>query len=113
MAKIQGDGRKNNGGKRENSGRKPKIEEQSQQNIFIEAVKKITSQENEDQAKIDLLVELWDTQRGKIFISEHLFGKPKEQVEVTNKNEFPDLSNITTDELQRLLNEENDDETDN
>lgn len=108
METKQGDGRKNNGGKRPNAGRKTKIEEDQQNNIFIEAVKKITSQEDENQAKIDLLVDLWDTQRGKIFISEHIFGKPKEQVEVTNKNEFPDLSNITTDELERLLNEEND-----
>lgn len=108
MAKSGGDGRKNNGGKRPGSGRKPKVEEEKQNNIFVEAVKKITSKDDEDEAKIDLLVDLWDTQRGKIFIAEHIFGKPKEQLEVTNKNEFPDLSNITTEELETLLNDEND-----
>jgi hypothetical protein len=107
MAKQGGDGRQNNGGKRQNSGRKPKVDEEKKNNIFIEAIKKITSQDDEENAKIDLIVELWDTQRGKIFIAEHIFGKPKEQVEVTNKNQFPDLSNITTDDLENLLNAEN------
>jgi hypothetical protein len=108
MAKTGGDKRANNGGKRPGSGRKPKVDEETQNNIFIEAVKKITGKDDEENAKIDLLVDLWDTQRGKIFIAEHIFGKPKEQLEVTNKNEFPDLSNITTDELENLLNAEND-----
>ena len=107
MAKTGGDKRQNNGGKRSGSGRKPKVDEETQNNIFIEAVKKITGKDDEENAKIDLLVDLWDTQRGKIFIAEHIFGKPKELVEVTNKNEFPDLSNITTDELENLLNAEN------
>ena len=107
MAKTGGDKRQNNGGKRSGSGRKPKVDEETQNNIFIEAVKKITGKEDEENAKIDLLVDLWDTQRGKIFIAEHIFGKPKEIVEVTNKNKFPDLSNITTDELENLLNAEN------
>ena len=107
MQKPQ-DLRKNNGGKRENAGRKPKVDEEKSNNIFLEAIKKITSQTNTEQAKIEILVELWDTQRGKIFIAEHVFGKPQERVEVINKNEFPDLSNITTDELQRLLNEDTD-----
>ena len=108
MAKTGGDKRANNGGKRKGAGRKPKADEETKNNLFVEAVKKITCKDDEDDAKIDLLVDLWDTQRGKIFIAEHIFGKPKEQLEVTNKNQFPDLSNITTDELENLLNAEND-----
>lgn len=96
------------GGARPGAGRKPVVDELKQSELFIEAVKKITGKDDERAAKIDLLVDLWETQRGKIFISEHVFGKPKEIVEVTNKNEFPDLSNVTTADLERLLNEQND-----
>lgn len=98
----------NRGGKRKGAGRKPIVEEMQQKVLFVEAVKKITGKEDSDAAKIDLLVDLWETQRGKIFICEHVFGKAKENVEITNKNEFPDLSNITTEDLERLLNEQSD-----
>lgn len=98
----------NRGGKRKGAGRKRVADEMQQKYLFVEAVKRITGKEDPDEAKIDLLVDLWENQRGKIFICEHVFGKAKESVEITNKNEFPDLSNVTTADLERLLNEHND-----
>ncbi len=106
--KPKQDGRKNNGGKRVGAGRKSNVDEDKKNALFVEAIKQITNKDDSDEAKTDLLVKLWNTSsRGQLFIAEHVFGKPKEQVEVTNKNEFPDLSEFTTDELEKLINEEN------
>jgi hypothetical protein len=102
------DKRANNGGARVGAGRKPKIDEDKKNDLFVNAIKTITGKETDDEAKTALLVKLWNTSsRGQLFIAEHIFGKPKEQVEVTNKNEFPDLSNYTTDELEKLIQIEN------
>jgi len=106
MAKGKTDGRRSNGGARQGAGRKPKHEEEKLNNLFVEAVKRITGNEDDQEAKIDILVQLWETSsRGQIFIAEHLFGKPKENVDVNVNNNYPDLSNITNDELERLINE--------
>ena len=103
------DKRKNNGGKRVGAGRKSKVDEEKKNDLFVNAIKKITDEDNADDAKTALLVKLWNTSsRGQLFIAEHIFGKPKDVVEVTNKNEFPDLANYTTEELENLINEEND-----
>ena len=106
MAKSLTDGRKNNGGARKGAGRKPKRDEEKLNNLFLEAVKKITGNEDDDQAKIEILTQLWETSsRGQIFIAEHLFGKPKETVDVNHNNNYPDLSNISNEDLERLINE--------
>ena len=105
------DKRKQNGGARPGAGRKPKRNEEKQNAIFIQAAKEITNEDIEDEAKVALLVQLWNTSsRGQLFVAEHIFGKPKEQVEVTNINEYPDLSGITTEELEQLIQEESNDD---
>ncbi len=106
MAKGTKDGRKHNGGARQGAGRKPKREEDKLNNLFVEAVKRITKKDDDDEAKIDILVKLWETSaRGQIFIAEHLFGKPKENVDVNVNNNYPDLSNLSNEELEKLINE--------
>lgn len=69
------------GGARENAGRKPVEEEAKVKNIIINALKKIYSVDTEEEAKENLIITLMDSQRGQIFVSEHLFGKPKETVD--------------------------------
>lgn len=83
------DKRKNNGGNK-NAGRKPKVDEQKVNTIFINALKELYNTNTDDEAKKRFIKNtLMDSQRGQIFIAEHIFGKPKETVETThNINDF-------------------------
>lgn len=69
------------GGKREGAGRKPVADEKKANQIFVEALKKFYHKEDGDDAKKAFVLTLLDSQRGQIFIAEHLFGKPKETVD--------------------------------
>lgn len=69
------------GGARENAGRKSVEDELKVKNIIINALKKVYSVDTDEQAKEKLIITLMESQRGQIFISEHLFGKPKETVD--------------------------------
>jgi len=77
------------GGKREGAGRKSVADEKKVNEIFLSALKRLKSVDTDEEAKILFAKDLLDTQRGQIFIAEHLFGKPKETVETThNINDF-------------------------
>lgn len=73
---------KKRGGKREGAGRKS-IEEETKVNLlFTSALKKLYDTTSEDEAKETFIKDtLMSSQRGQIFIAEHLFGKPKETVD--------------------------------
>lgn len=73
--------KKKRGGARENSGRKSVAEEQKVNEIFLSALKSLKSVETDNEAKIEFAKDLLETQRGQIFIAEHLFGKPKETID--------------------------------
>jgi len=91
------DKRKNNGGHKTNGGRKPIADEQKTTAIFIAAIKQVKNVETAEEARIELAKDLLTFERGKIFISEHLFGKPKETVETSltlNDFSIKDLVNI-------------------
>lgn len=83
------DKRKYNGGNK-NAGRKPKVDEQKVNTLFVNALKELYNTETDDEAKKTFVKNtLMDSQRGQIFIAEHIFGKPKETVETThNINDF-------------------------
>jgi len=96
--------KKPHGGARPNAGRKTKRDEESLNQIFVAAVKQITGKEDEDEAKKELIVLLWKgSSRGQLFVSEHIFGKPKESLEITNTDKVPDLSEFTDEELREAL----------
>lgn len=69
------------GGAIPGAGRKPVADEQKTNNIFLAAIKQIKSVNTDDEARIELAKDLLTFERGKIFISEHLFGKAKERIE--------------------------------
>ena len=69
------------GGAIPGAGRKPVADEQKTNNIFLAAIKQIKSVNTDDEARIELEKDLLTFERGKIFISEHLFGKAKERIE--------------------------------
>ena len=69
------------GGARPGAGRKTVADEQKSNAIFLAAIKQLKSVDTDDDARVELAKELMTFDRGKIFISEHIFGKPKERVE--------------------------------
>jgi hypothetical protein len=83
------DKRKNNGGHK-TAGRKTKVEEEKVNNIFIKALSELYNKETEEETKIAFVKNtLMESQRGQLFIAEHIFGKPKETIEAThNINDF-------------------------
>jgi hypothetical protein len=83
------DKRKYNGGNK-SAGRKPKVEEEKVNNLFVNALKELYRTDVEDKAKVLFIKDkLLESQRGQIFVAEHIFGKPKETIETThNINDF-------------------------
>jgi hypothetical protein len=78
------DKRKNNGGHK-SAGRKPKVEEQKVNTLFVNALKQLYNADTDDEAKIIFVKEsLLTSQRGQLFVAEHIFGKPKETIETTH-----------------------------
>ena len=71
-------------------GRPTKVDEQKVNTLFVNALKELYNTETDDEAKKTFVKNtLMDSQRGQIFIAEHIFGKPKETVETThNINDF-------------------------
>lgn len=97
------------GGKTEGAGRKPVVEEQKTNYIFLETIKQVKNVSTDDEARIELTKELLTFERGIIFISEHLFGKPTQQTDITTMGEK--IQNIIslgiginpdTDEVQNI-----------
>ena len=71
------------GGAIPGNGRKSKADEEKVNVLFVNALKTFYKVDEEFEAKEKLVHTLLESQRGQIFISEHLFGKPKETVEQT------------------------------
>jgi hypothetical protein len=71
-------------------GRPPKVEEEKVNNIFLKALGQLYNKETEEETKIEFVkTTLMESQRGQLFIAEHIFGKPKEIIEAThNVNDF-------------------------
>ena len=91
------------GGARPNSGNKTKQDFEKTNNIFLTAIKQVKDVNTDDEARIELAKDLLTFERGKIFISEHLFGKAKEHVEqdinVTGMN-LKDIISFGTSESE-------------
>lgn len=90
------------GGRRVNSGRKSKHHEKSREEVLINSLKELYQTDCDEQAKKELVKELAATQRGRLFIAEHLLGKPTQKVEQTNTTATASVLRITTDELKEI-----------
>ena len=83
------DEKKKLGGARANAGRKPVADEKKVNEIFLNALKSLKNVNTDEEAKIAFAKDLLETQRGQLFVAEHLFGKPKETVDQNvNINSF-------------------------
>jgi hypothetical protein len=82
------------GGAIPGNGRKSKADEEKVNVLFVNALKTFYKVDEEFEAKEKLVHTLLESQRGQIFISEHLFGKPKETIDSNvNINNF-DIKDI-------------------
>lgn len=83
------------GGARQGAGRKSVAEEQKVNSLFVQALKEMYKKDTDEEAKIAFVKDtLMESQRGQLFIAEHIFGKPKEIVDQNvNINNF-DLKDI-------------------
>lgn len=84
------EGQKNkHGGARKGAGAPIKAEQLKTNTIFISAIKEVHNIDSDDEARIHFAKDLLTFERGKMFIAEHLYGKPKEVIETThNVNDF-------------------------
>lgn len=74
------------GGKRAGAGNKSKIDAEKMNTLIFTAIRQIKSVDTDDDATIELVKDLLTFERGKIFIAEHIIGKPKETID--NKHTF-------------------------
>lgn len=89
------------GGVRENAGRKSVAEEQKVNALFVDALKDLYKTNTDDEAKKKFIKEtLMDSQRGQLFIAEHIFGKAPQEIKQTNFN-F-EQKDLTTQEINKI-----------
>lgn len=91
------------GGARPNAGRKPVAEEQKVNSLFVTALKELYDKETDDDAKTHFIKSvLLESQRGQLFIAEHIFGKAPQEIKQTNFNiEAKDLDEEETKKIGR------------
>jgi hypothetical protein len=82
-------------------GRPPKADEEKVNNLFVNALKELYNKETDDEAKTHFIKEtLLSSQRGQIFVAEHIFGKAPQEIKQTNFNiEAKDLDD---EEIKRI-----------
>lgn len=91
------------GGARKGSGRKSKADEQKANYIFVTALKRIYSKNTDEEAKIEFVKQLAESQRGQIFIAEHIFGKSPDVVHNLNENYNTDLTPERIKQINEVL----------
>ncbi len=90
--------KKQNGGARPGAGRKSKADEQKANIVFLNMIKDVKNVETDEEAKLEIAKELFTFERGKMFIAEHVFGKPKETIENINI----DAGKLTEEEIKKI-----------
>ncbi len=70
------------GGRRAGSGRKPVAERKKSDRIILRALVKRYEAGDEQEAIEHLIKELMLTERGLLFVAQHILGKPTEKLEI-------------------------------
>jgi len=105
------DNRKQNGGhstkpKRQDDKRLlTKADEQKANYLFVQALKELYKVDTDDQAKTKFIKDdLLSSQRGQLFVAEHIFGKAPQEVKNTNVNiDAKDLSEAEIIKIKNVL----------
>lgn len=74
------DKKNTHGGARANAGAPRKAEVEQSNVIFLTAIKEAKNVDNDLDARKEFAKELLTFERGKMFIAEHLFGKPDQNI---------------------------------
>ena len=94
--------KKKHGGARPNAGA-PRIAEVLQtKSLMLSAIKELKSVDSDEDARKEVVKELWTFERGKMFIAEHLLGKPPQEIKQTNLN--IDAKDLDEEEIKRIKN---------
>tara|TARA_R110000796_G_scaffold246646_1_gene371530 strand:- start:1178 stop:1489 length:312 start_codon:yes stop_codon:yes gene_type:complete len=92
---------KQHGGKREGAGRPSRVDEQKANTLFVQALREKFHKETDDGAKVHFIKEvLLESQRGQLFVGEHLFGKAPQEIKQTNLN--IDAKELTEEEIKKI-----------
>lgn len=83
--------KKQHGGARAGAGAPRKAEVEKSNEIFLTAIKEAKNVDNDLDARKEFAKELLTFERGKMFIAEHLFGKPEQ---IINNNVSVDSFNL-------------------
>lgn len=100
------DGRSNNGGARAGSGRKKGSGNNITRSFILEALKDQYKVKKDETAQKKFIKDIMNTERGKLFIAEHLFGKAPQQIDY---NDISDEDIIKAKRQFIISNEEKDD----
>lgn len=86
-------------------GRPPKADEEKANSLFIRALKEIYDAQTDDEAKVKFIKEtLLGSQRGQLFVAEHIFGKAPQEIKQTNFNiEAKDLDEAEIKRIKEAL----------
>lgn len=94
--------KKKHGGARPNSGAPKKAVVLQTNFLILSAIKELKEVDNDEDARKEVIKELWGFERGKMFIAEHLLGKAPQEVKQTNLN--IDATDLTDEEVLRIKN---------
>lgn len=82
-------------------GRPTKADEEKANNLFVSALKEIYRKDTDDEAKKAFIKDtLMESQRGQLFVAEHIFGKAPQEVKNTNFN--VDASELTPEQIKKI-----------
>ncbi len=70
------------GGVRPGAGRPSKADEEKVNSLFARALKEIYKKSDDDEAKVAFIKDFIGTDRGQLFIAQHVFGKPTDKVDI-------------------------------
>ena len=95
------------GGKRQGAGRPTKVDEEKANILFVRALKELYEKDKDDEAKVIFIKDvLLDSQRGQLFVAEHIFGKAPQEIKQTNLNiEANDLTDEEIKKVNKALND--------
>lgn len=71
---------KTHGGARTGAGAKRKADVEKSNEIFLKMIKSVKNVETDEDAKLEIAKDLYQFERGCMFIAEHIFGKPEQTI---------------------------------
>jgi hypothetical protein len=82
-------------------GRPPKADEEKVNMLFVNALKELYNKETDDDAKVHFIKHvLLESQRGQLFVAEHVFGKAPQEIKQTNFN--IEAKDLDEEEIKRI-----------